>query len=242
MDAVRLGSVFRAVRIRLRLRQVDVARRAAVARSSVSRLERGLAGSLSIDSLLRVASSLEIYVDVIPRWRGGDLPRMLNAGHSALHEAIATLLARMPGWAFAPEVSFAIYGERGIIDVLAYHRERRALLVIELKTDLVDVQGLLGSVDRYRRLARGVARDRGWDAASVSVWVLMRDTDTNRRRVAAHATVLRSALPLDGWRMRRWLRAPEGAVAGLSFLADARVRSTSGVTAGIRRVRPAKGN
>ena len=133
-----------------------------------------------------------------------------------------------------------MYGERGVIDVLAYHGERRALLVIELKTDLVDVQGLLGSVDRYRRLARGIARDRGWEVASVSVWVLMRDTDTNRRRVAAHATVLRAALPLEGWRMRRWLRTPEGAVAGLSFLADARVRSTSGVTAGVRRVRAAR--
>jgi hypothetical protein len=193
-----------------------------------------------MDLLLKVASSLEIYVDLVPRWRGGELPRMLNAGHAALHEAAARLLAAMPGWTFAPEVSFAVFGERGVIDVLAYHGESRALLVIELKTDLVDVQGLLGSVDRYRRLARGVARDRGWEAASVSVWVVLRDTDTSRRRVAAHATVLRSALPLDGWRMRRWLRAPEGAVAGLSFLADARVRSISGVSAGIRRVRRAR--
>jgi hypothetical protein len=164
MDAVRLGSAFRAVRIRLCLRQVDVARRAG--------------------SLFRVASSLEIYVDLIPRWRGGELPRMLNAGHSALHEATARLPARMPAWTFAPEVSFAVYGERGVIDVLAYHRERRALLVIELKTDLVDVQGLLGSIDRYRRLARGVANDRGWEAASVSVWVLLTPTriaDASRR-------------------------------------------------------------
>jgi transcriptional regulator with XRE-family HTH domain len=237
VDATRLGSVFRTVRIRLRLRQVDVARRAGVARSTVSRIERGLVGSLPVDVLAKVGASLEIHVDLLPRWRGGELTRMLNAGHSALHEATARLLAPQPGWLFAPEVSFAVYGERGVIDVLAFHGERRALLVIELKTELVDVEGLLGSVDRYRRLARGVARDRGWDAASVSMWVVLRDTDTNRRRVAAHGTVLRAALPLDGWRMRRWLRAPDGAVAGLSFLSDARVRSISGVSAGIRRVR-----
>jgi hypothetical protein len=194
-------------------------------------------GALSVDVLMKVAASLEIHVDLLPRWRGGELTRMLNAGHAALHEAVARLFAALPGRLFAPEVSFAVYGERGVIDVLAFHAERRALLVIELKTDLVDVQGLLGSVDRYRRLARGVARDRGWDATSVSVWVVLRDTDTNRRRVAAHATVLRAALPFDGWRMRRWLRAPDGAVAGLSFLLDARVRSISGVSAGIRRVR-----
>jgi transcriptional regulator with XRE-family HTH domain len=237
VDATRLGSVFRAVRIRLRLRQADVARRAGVARTTISRIERGLAGSLPFNTLTTVAGSLGIYIDLFPRWRGGELTRMLNAGHAALHEATARLLASLPGWNFAPEVSFAVYGERGVIDVLAYHGGSRALLVIELKTELVDVQSLLGAVDRYRRLAPGIARDRGWDAVSVSVWVLLRETDTNRRRVAAHTTVLRSALPFDGRRLRRWLRAPDGAVAGLSFLSDARVRSISGLVGGVRRVR-----
>jgi hypothetical protein len=113
----------------------------------------------------------------------------------------------------------------------------RSLLVIELKTELVDVQGLLGSVDRYRRLAPGLARQRGWDSAATSVWVVLRETDVNRRRVAAHAAVLRAALPADGWGMRRWLREPRGVIAGLSFLSDARVRSVSGAIGGIRRVR-----
>jgi transcriptional regulator with XRE-family HTH domain len=194
MDATRLGSVIRAVRVRLRLRQLDVARRAGVARSTISRIERGVAGSLPLDDLLRVTSSLEISVDLVPRWRGGELTRMLNAGHATMHEAVARLLAAWPEWTFAPEVSFAVYGERGVIDVLAYHTACRTLLVIELKTELVDVQGLLGSADGYRRLALGIARERGWNAAHVSVWVILRDTDTSRRRVAAHATVLRSAL------------------------------------------------
>ncbi len=61
-----------------------------------------------------------------------------------------------------PEVSFAVYGERGVIDILAWHPGERALLVIELKTEIVDIQDLIGTVDRKRRLARVVARDRGW--------------------------------------------------------------------------------
>ena len=44
----------------------------------------------------------------------------------------------------APEVSFSIYGERGVIDILAWHPGRRALLIIELKTDIVDVNELVG--------------------------------------------------------------------------------------------------
>lgn len=237
MNTTRLGAALRAVRIRLGLRQADVAHRAGVSRQTVSRAERGLAGSLPLDTLERVAASVEIQIDLVARWRGGDLPRTLNASPAALHEAIARLLASVPGWSFAPEVSFSVYGERGTIDVLAYHSLDRCLLVIELKTELVDVQGLLGSVDRYRRLAPGLARQRGWDPVRTSVWVVLRETDVNRRRVAAHAAVLRAGLPVDGWGMRRWLREPRGVVAGLSFLSDAHIRSISGAIGGIRRVR-----
>ena len=51
----------------------------------------------------------------------------------------------MPAWVVRPEVSFSIYGERGVIDVLAWHPARRAILVIELKTELVDINELMGT-------------------------------------------------------------------------------------------------
>jgi len=34
------------------------------------------------------------------------------------------------GWQPAPEVSFAYFGERGVIDILAFHHPTRRLLVI----------------------------------------------------------------------------------------------------------------
>jgi hypothetical protein len=118
----------------------------------VSRIERGHLRPLSVDAILRVAEALEIRIDWSPRWRGGDLDRMLNAGHAAMHNSVARLFRRLP-WLMAPEVTFSIYGERGTIDILAFHPPTGALVVIELKTELVDVQDLIGSVDRYRRLA-----------------------------------------------------------------------------------------
>jgi hypothetical protein len=153
-----------------------------------------------------------------------------------MHESLATLFAGS-AWETAPEVSFSIYGERGVIDVLAFHHPTRSLLVVELKTDLVDVQELIGAVDRYRRLAAQIAADRGWLAATTSAWVAVRDTRTNRRRVAAHARVLRSAFPTDGRRLRPWLRAPSGAVACLSFLPDSSGMSVSASSSGVQRVR-----
>lgn len=208
---------------------------AGVSQSTVSRVERGNLRLLTVDSVLRVTEALEIRIEWTPRWRGGDLDRMLNAGHAAMHNSVARLLKGSP-WLLAPEATFAIYGERGVIDILAFHPRTQALLVIELKTDLVDVHDLLASVDRYRRLAPKIARDRGWRAQSVSCWLIFRDTATNRRRVAAHAPVLQVAFPHDGRTMRRWLREPGSQIAAVSFVADSTRRPIGGRT-GVRRVR-----
>lgn len=227
---------FRGVRLRKRWRQLDVASAAGVSRQTVSRLERGHLETLSIKVLLKVAAALEIRLDLTARWRGGELDRMLHAGHSALHEAAAQAFDGLD-WVLAPETTFAIYGERGVIDILAFHPLTGALLVIELKTDLVDVEGLMSAVDRYRRLAPRIAAERDWSVSSVSCWVALRDTPSNHRRLRAHATVLRNAFPADGRQMRAWLRQPTGVISALGFLSDARTRSGSATSAGTQRVR-----
>lgn len=106
-----------------------------------------------------------------------------------------------------------------MIDILAFHPGRRALLVIEIKTDIVDVQDLVGSVDRKRRLASRIARERGWgEAVSTSVWVVVEDARANRRCVDAHRSMLRRAFPDDGRTVRGWLRSPDRPIAALSFV------------------------
>ena len=154
----------------------------------------------------------------MPRWRGGEIDRLLGAGHSAMHERLGRLLAEHAGWEHQAEVTFSIYGERGSIDILAWHRTTHALLVVELKTTIEDVHALLAQVDRYRRLAGAIARERGWEPGEISAWVVVADSRTNRRRLARHVTVLRTAFPVDGRGMRGWLRAPREAVSALSFL------------------------
>jgi transcriptional regulator with XRE-family HTH domain len=236
MDGQRLGAVVRAVRLRRRWRQVDVALAAGVTDSTVSRIERGHLDRLTVRTVVSVAAALDVRLDWTPRWRGGELDRMLNAGHAALHEAAVRLLMTS-GWVSAPEATFAIYGERGAIDILAHHPDASALLVVELKTQLVDIQGLIGAVDRYRRLAPRLAADRGWQVRSVSAWVALTDSGTNRRRVAQHASVLRAAFPADGRRMRSWLLQPIEPVRALSFLSDSHVRTASTSSSAAQRVR-----
>jgi transcriptional regulator with XRE-family HTH domain len=238
MDDFRLGTVIRLVRQARGWRQRDLSDRSGVSQSAVSRIERGQVGTQSIDIVRAVAAALDIRVELMPRWRGGDLDRLLSRGHSALHESVArTFRDELPAWILAPEVSFAIFGERGVIDILAWHPGRRALLVIELKTDLVDMNELLGTLDRKRRLAAKVAAARGWDPVTVSAWLIVSESRTGRRRVAEHETMLRSALPDDRRTIQRWLRDPVGRVAALSFWTDMRGETGRRARRPIRRVR-----
>jgi hypothetical protein len=57
----------------------------------------------------------------------------------------------------APDASFSIYGERGVVDIVAWHAASRSLLIIELKTLLVDPQELVATMDRRVRLGGQIA-------------------------------------------------------------------------------------
>lgn len=218
MDDLRVGSVIRAARLRKGWRQQDLAAAAHVARVTISRTERGHVGSLSLDTIRAICAGLDIRLDLAPRWRGGDLDRMLSRRHSALHESVTRALASaFPTWEISPEVSFSIYGERGVIDLLLWHPGRRALLIIELKTDIVDVGEMLGTLDRKRRLAWKIGAEKGWEPLTVSAWILVAGSRTNQRRVSEFRAMLRSAYPADGRQMRAWLRDPAGSIAALSL-------------------------
>jgi transcriptional regulator with XRE-family HTH domain len=126
MDDQRIGTMLRAIRVRKGWRQTDLAKRARVSPSLVRRVERGGASSVSLGRLRRLATALGARLDADVRWEGPDLPRMLDSRHSAMHEAVASLLSSLDGWTFEPEVSFSVYGERGVIDILAWHPGRRS--------------------------------------------------------------------------------------------------------------------
>lgn len=211
-------------------------------RETVGRLERGELGPLPLDVVRSVTTALGMRIDVRARWQGGDLDRVMNANHAALHESLARHLESLPGWIWRPEVSFSIYGERGVVDILAWHSESRSLLIIELKTLLVDPQELTATMGRRVRLGRRIAEEQGWKPVTVSAWVVVQDGSTNRRRGAAHAGILRAAFPLDGRAMRRWLRDPVGRVSVLSFWSDVAPTPVRTTTTQTRRVRrPASG-
>ena len=200
------------------------------------RIEQGRLASMPLGKVRAVATALDARIDTLVRWQGGDLSRLVSARHARMHEVIARFFLGLPAWVVEPEVSFSIYGERGVIDVLAWHPTTRILLVIELKTDIVDLNEMLGTLDRKRRLAWQIAEDRGWDPVAIGTWVVVADSRTNRRTVSEHATVLRAKLPTDGRGVAGWLRRPHGRIDALSFLPNVRGLHLGVDPAPIRRV------
>lgn len=104
MSDVHVGRVFRAVRIHLGRRQQDVADESGVSRQVVSRIECGRLDDVSVSALRKVADKLQIRLDTTARWRGGELDRLLNRRHAALHEAALGMFARLPGWQVVSEL------------------------------------------------------------------------------------------------------------------------------------------
>jgi transcriptional regulator with XRE-family HTH domain len=236
MDDQRIGTMLRAIRIRKRWRQSDLAVRAHVSRWVVLRIEHGRLASIPVGKFRAVANALDARADILIRWQGSDLPRLLSARHSRMHEVMARFFGDLSDWTAEPEVSFSVYGERGIIDILAWHPTRRILLVIELKTEIVDVNELLGTLDKKRRLALDVARARKWSPAVIATWVVVAKSRSNRRAIAEHATVLRAKLPMDGRGIGAWLRDPHGAVHALSFMPSVQGVHLGPRTSPVRRV------
>jgi transcriptional regulator with XRE-family HTH domain len=213
------------LRRRQSMTQDELAERSGVSRSVISRIERGELASCTLQTLRLLGSVLALRVEFQPRWLGGELDRLLDAAHAGLVEQCVRAL-RAAGWTVAPEVSFSIYGERGSIDVLAWHARTRTLLVVEVKSRVVDVQDTLLTLDRKRRLAARIGGERGWDSLQVSVWLAVAGTRTNRRRIAAHRETMAAAFPSDGRALAGWLRRPLQQVSILSFLPISRREGT----------------
>jgi transcriptional regulator with XRE-family HTH domain len=237
MDPVRFGRQVRALRRRRGWRQVDLALSARTSRATVSRVELGRADELTVRALDAIARALAARLDVNLNWNGEGLDRLLDVDHAALVEEVARTL-RALNWLVKVEVSFNVRGERGSIDILAFHPDARVVLVVEVKSVVPDIQATLFVLDRKSRLALAIAREQGWVGRSVGRLLVVRATRTSRRRIDAHPEVFRSAFPYRSAAVKRWLRQPDNtrAFAGLWFVTDdrpvsARHRVRSGSTA-----------
>lgn len=240
MDAVRFGHAIRALRIRRRWRQQDLADAAGVSRQLVAKVESGDIERVQIGTLRAIARALGATLDVLPRWHGEGLDRLIDAAHAGLVESVVARLGRA-GWETAVEVSYSIRGERGSIDVLALHRATATVLVVEVKSVVPDSQAMLHALDRKARVAREVARERGLPCGRVGRLLVVGESTTARRRIESLAATYRTAFPARGRSVQAWILAPVGSLSGLLFLPFATGSGTTNRVTGRQRVRKAAG-
>jgi transcriptional regulator with XRE-family HTH domain len=213
MDDFRLGLAVRARRHQRGWRLVDLAAAAGIGATTCSMLERGQASKLTVHTARAIAAAVDLPLGWDIGWQRRDIDRLLDADHAVLCAAWSTRL-RAVGWEVRAEVSFNHYGDRGRIDLLAWRRDRRVVLVIEMKTVIRDVQDLLGALDVKARIAPLVAREIGWDPLRVVRAVFIAEGSSARRQVERFASLF-DPFAVRGHAAVRWLREPSTPASGL---------------------------
>lgn len=202
-----LPRAIRALRRRRRWRQSDLAHKSGVSRQVISRLEQGQLANQSIRTVARVVEALDATAELVVRWHGEELDRLMDATHAALVQSTVTRL-HSSAWTTRVEVSFNHFGDRGRVDVLAFEPVQRLLMVVEVKSALGDLQDTSGRLDVKARLGPMLASSVGWEQpAAVIRALVMADTRTTRRVVDRHAGIF-EAFSLRGRRALAWVRSP----------------------------------
>jgi transcriptional regulator with XRE-family HTH domain len=111
-DAV-IGRLFRMTRFRRGWTQAELAMKAGLSPTVISRIEAGQASRYRLAVLQRHGDALGLRAEIGVMGRGGEAVRLLDEEHAAIVEYVATLL-RHAGWSVDAEASFttsAIEGE-----------------------------------------------------------------------------------------------------------------------------------
>ena len=216
----------RAVRVSLGRRQRALAKRIGRTQSYLSLVERGRVTGLSIVEAEAICDALgATFVLGIeaPVLVAG--PRQRDAAHARCVAYVARRLAR-DGWIVKREVPVGTPGRPGWIDLLAFNPETRVVLVIEVKTELVDFGGLERQLGWYVREARRAARRYGWAPTTFEPVALLLATQLNDERIRDNGASIRQAFPRRWRDLMRVIRGENpGRVAGAIAFIDPRSRA-----------------
>jgi hypothetical protein len=181
----------------------------------IVRIEAGQANP-SLQLVERIAEALGLDIQLLirpPIFPAG--PRTRDVVHARCSAYVDRRL-RALGWATAREVEVVHGHSHGWIDLLAFDRRTRTLLIIEIKTRLDDLGGLERQIGWYERMAWQAARARGWRPSRVITCVLALASDEVERVVRDQRDLIRIAFPM---RAVDLIMDPAAAASGARSLA-----------------------
>ena len=210
MERRTIVRALRALRGRKGWSQRQLAVRVGISKSEMSRWESGALDKCSVEDVERWATALGAHVSVDLRV-DGERP-LTDARHAQIQNWLAALL-RSAGWIVDPEASFNVFGDRGRMDILAFHPVAHVVLVAEIKTRIEDAQDLLGRLDVKKRVAPKMAVERGWSATAVVPAIFVLEGSTARRRLEEHGALF-APFSLHARAAMAWLRQPKQPAPG----------------------------
>lgn len=216
-----IGPKLRALRTRRGWRQKDLADRLGWSRELISRIENDRLDNVPFGKIRACVDELGGFLRVEVQWQGERLARLIDARHAALQNRLVVLLQQL-GWLVRVEVSFNHYGDRGRIDILAWHADSRALAVVEIKSRMDNAEETLGRLDVKVRLAREIAAPFGWEPVLIVPVLVLAEGTTQRRHLAEHVALF-GGLDLRGRAAWAWLRRPrarDSPPSGLLFFIE----------------------
>jgi len=226
----RVGTSLRDARTLLGLRQADAARRAGVSQPFWSRLERGSAVAVTLETLAACGAALGLQLAVFFEGApGADQPRDLE---HLRRQSLVARVATAGGWTAIPEAGL---GDRGpwsrSIDVLLGRAARREAAVIEIWDLLLDggqaMRGLDAKVDALRQQLGDGWRIRGL--------LIVRGTARNRRLVHELAPLFGMKYPAASTAWLRALEHPDAPMPDANGLAWTDVAGTRLIAARLPR-------
>ena len=219
-----LGADLRRARLRRRLTQEQLARRAGISRASASRIERGLGGGQTVDTWQRVA--LAVGTPLVVRLQRDPIEETADAGHLAIQELILRL-GRQIGALRSFELASRSTEPWRSSDVGLRVERRRQLWLVECWNSVGDVGSGARSSNRKvaeaEALAVAIGGERPYGVRSC--WVL-RDSARNRALVRRYPEVFAARFPGSsrGWVEALMAGAEPPAQAGLVWCDGAATR------------------
>jgi transcriptional regulator with XRE-family HTH domain len=188
--AQRIGIALRESRLAVRLTQAAASARAGVSQPFWSRLERGAAGTASLETLASCAAAVETqlatFLEAVP---GANLPRDLE---HMRRQQLLVATARSGGWVARPERPIDPAARRSrSIDIELERATRREIAVVEIEDLLTDGGAAMrGLADKVAAVRREVGAS--WTVSGV---LILRATRRNRGLVREFADLFDARFP-----------------------------------------------
>jgi transcriptional regulator with XRE-family HTH domain len=225
-----IPTVIRETRLAIGWTQRDLATRASTSQATLSRVEAGRIERADLATIGRLLDALQVRAEIkLEAPFLADRRRQRDRAHAYCVAFLARRLT-MSGWVVEREVEIQGKRSHGWIDVLAYRYRDRALLVIEMKTEIEDLGRIERSLGWYLREGPWAARRFGWYSRQSIAALIVLDTRATADRLRSNREAIAQSFPLRAEWLTRCLRGetviPERLLRALAAIDPASRRTT----------------